>query len=118
MDHARPPAPHRGAAAGPETRRWLIVAALFAVIGLLHLVAKPIVVADGEVGLRNPFGMTLKRYPIRSLAELEVRDGKLWHAPPGAPPRKITALSFALSAGDRARLTDAIASARAADAFA
>ena len=31
MDHARPPAPHRGAAAGPETRRWLIVAALFAV---------------------------------------------------------------------------------------
>ena len=30
-DHARAPAPHRGAAAGPEARRWLVVAALFVV---------------------------------------------------------------------------------------
>ena len=35
------------------------------------------VVAAGEVQMRNLFGMTMKRYPFASLSDVEIRDGRL-----------------------------------------
>ena len=35
------------------------------------------VVAAGEVQMRNLFGMTMKRYPFASLTELEIRGNRL-----------------------------------------
>ncbi len=48
---------------------------LLASIGFL---TQPVmVVVAGEVQMRNLFGMTMKRYEFSSLADLELRDGRL-----------------------------------------
>lgn len=68
------------------------------------------VVAPGEVQLRNILGMTMKRHEFASLAELEVREGRL-HVN-GKP---VGAGRFMLRASDWDALGRAIDDARKSD---
>lgn len=90
---------------------------LFAVLGIMQLNAKPVVVANGEVQLRNAFGMTLKRVAFSSPSQLSIEDNKLFCSATGER-KKVTALSsFAVRSEDVERLRRYISGAGAADVF-
>ena len=83
------------------------LAALFGLIGLLYMFGNVLVITASEVQIKNPLGMTLKHYPIGSLAELELRDKKLYLG-----EKKIASLGFVAAGTDVHRLGDAIAKAK------
>ena len=83
------------------------LAALFGVLGLLYMFGNVLVITATELQIKNPLGMTLKRYPIGSLAELELRDKKLYLG-----EKKIASLGFVAAGTDVHRLRDAIAKAK------
>jgi hypothetical protein len=66
------------------------------------------VVAPGEVQLRNLLGMTMKRHPFSSLADLELRDGRL-----RVDGKPVGAGKFMLRGSDWEALGRAIEDARA-----
>jgi hypothetical protein len=61
---------------------YLALAALMGVIGILYLVGACFVVdisadGSGEVQIKNPMGMTLKRHAFASVGDLSIRGNKL-----------------------------------------
>ena len=66
------------------------------------------VVAPGEVQLRNLFGMTMKRHSFASLADLEIRDGRL-----RVDGKPVGAGRFMIRGSDWETLERAIEAARA-----
>jgi hypothetical protein len=54
-----------------------ITGGILLLVSLGYLSQPVFVVAPGEVQLRNLLGMTMKRHPFASLADLELRDGRL-----------------------------------------
>ncbi|TNF32682.1 MAG: hypothetical protein EP329_09455 [Deltaproteobacteria bacterium] len=48
---------------------------LFVVIAVLQLTMPYFVLVDGELQLRNLFGMTVKRYPFDDVAQFEIVEG-------------------------------------------
>jgi len=84
------------------------LAALFGVLGLLYMFGNVLVVTATEVQIKNPLGMTLKRYPIGSIADLELREkNKLYLG-----EKKIASLGFVAAGTDVHRLRQAIAKAK------
>lgn len=70
-------------------------------LGVLTLVNAQVVVEPNEVQLRNPLGMTLKRYPVQSPVDLGFQGNALWHLPQN---RKIVSLGFGYNKNDVAAL--------------
>ena len=78
-----------------------VAGVILLVLGVLQLRAPMVVVADGEVQLRNPLGMTVKRFPVNSLADLRMEGKSLMHLPSG---KKITSVGFGFDKNDVAAL--------------
>ncbi|OUZ12763.1 hypothetical protein BHE97_00690 [Aeromicrobium sp. PE09-221] len=70
-------------------------------LGVLMLVNPMAKVEPGEIQIRNPLGMTLKRYAIASPADLRIDGKSLRQASDG---KKIMGLGFGVDARDAAAL--------------
>lgn len=81
------------------TEQWLSVVAggILALVGGLNLANPTIKVEPHEVQLRNPLGMTLRRYPVTSPADLRFEGNRLMHVPQG---KRIANLGFGFDRGD------------------
>lgn len=94
------------------TQQWLTVfaGAVLALVGGLNLVNPTVKVERDEVQLKNPLGMTLRRFPVSGPADLRFEGNKLVHVPQG---KKIVSLGFGFDKGDVAALKAQVASAGA-----
>lgn len=70
---------------------------MLAALGVLMIINPMIKVESHEVQVRNPIGMTLKRYPITSAADLALEGKPLRHLPTG---KRITSLGFGANRPD------------------
>jgi len=61
----------------------LILGIVLTVLGILYLTGPAFVITETEVQRKNPLGMTLKRFPITSLADLRIDGRGLVHVPTG-----------------------------------
>lgn len=85
-----------------------ITGSILLLVSIGFLTQPVMVVAPGEVQLRNLLGMTMKRYEFASLAEIELRDGRV--CVNGKP---VGSGKFMLRASDWEALGRAIDDARA-----
>ncbi|GAA1153343.1 hypothetical protein [Ornithinicoccus hortensis] len=81
------------------TEQWISVVAggILALVGALNLANPTIKIEPHEVQLRNPLGMTLKRFPVTGPADLRFEGNRLVHVPQG---KRITSLGFGFDKGD------------------
>lgn len=81
------------------TSAWITVVtgAILAVLGTLMLVNPMIRIEPHEVQMRNPVGMTIKRFPFTSPAELLLEGKTLRHLPTG---KRIATLAFGVHGPD------------------
>lgn len=81
------------------TSAWITVVtgAILAVLGTVMLVNPMIRIEPHEVQLRNPVGMTLKRFPITSPGDLLLEGKTLRHGPSG---KRIATLAFGVHGPD------------------
>lgn len=81
------------------TQAWISVfaGAVLAVLGVLMTVNPMVRVEPHEVQMRNPVGMTLKRYPVTSPADLALEGKALRHLPTG---KRIVTLGFGAHGAD------------------
>lgn len=87
---------------------WLQIftGVVLSILGVLMLVNPIVRIEPNEVQVRNPLGMTLKRLPLSSPADLQI-DGKvLRHRPSG---KKVSSLGFGIDKADVARLRTQLA---------
>jgi hypothetical protein len=94
------------------THRWMQLAlvVMFTLIGVLYLVGQALVIEGNEVQMKNPMGMTLKRYPLRSLSDLEFEGKTLYvKTPQGGKLRVMSGMM--VHGPDVERLRTAIAQA-------
>lgn len=75
------------------TQQWISVfaGAVLTVLGVLMTINPMIRIAPHEVQMRNPLGMTLKRYPVTSPADLAIEGKALRHLPTG---KRVATLGF------------------------
>lgn len=75
------------------TQQWISVVAggVLMALGVLMTINPMIRVEAHEVQMRNPVGMTLKRYPITSPADLAIDGKALRHLPTG---KRVATLGF------------------------
>ena len=69
----------------------IFAGAVLTLLGALQLKNPVLKVQDGEAQLCNPLGMTIKRFPVSSPADLRLDGKKLHHVPTG---KKIATLGF------------------------
>lgn len=81
------------------TEQWISVVAggILALVGGLNVANPTIKVERHEVQLRNPLGMTLRRYPVSGPADLRFEGNRLIHVPQG---KRISNLGFGFDRGD------------------
>lgn len=84
----------------------LLAGILLTLIGIGFLTRPALEITATEVRQKNPLGMTLRRTPIASPADLRIDGKRLVHVPTG---RKIAPLGMYLDAGDVARLRALVA---------
>lgn len=77
------------------------VGGLLVLLGVLMLVNPMMIIEADEVRVRNPLGMTVKRFAVASPAELRFDGNVLWHVPEN---RKIGSLGFGVRREDRRAL--------------
>jgi hypothetical protein len=94
----------------------LLLAGVLGGVGLMYLFGDAFVVTATEVQVKNPLGMILKRYPIRSLADLRFDGGTLYVAQGEGGERKIGSFKLSANGSDLAKLRQAVDDARAAAA--
>lgn len=75
------------------TTQWIsvVAGAVLALLGGLMLVNPMMRIESHEAQMRNPVGMTLKRHPLTSPADLAVEGNALRHRPTG---KRIATLGF------------------------
>lgn len=80
-------------------QQWVSVlgGAVLVLLGVLMFINPIIKVESHEVQLRNPIGMTLKRFPVTSPADLALEGKALRHVPTG---KRITSLGFGVHGPD------------------
>lgn len=85
------------------TQAWISLAAgaVLTVLGILTLVNPMVRITSGEVQLRNPLGMVLKRYPVTSPQDLVIDGNALRHVPTG---KRISSVGFGVNKEDVASL--------------
>lgn len=73
--------------------QWIsvVAGAVLTVLGVLMTINPMIRVEPHEVQMRNPVGMTLRRYPITTPADLAIEGKLLRHRPTG---KRIAMLGF------------------------
>src|SRR5687767_12453121 len=86
-----------------------ITGAILLLVSLGYLTQPAIVVAPKEIEVKNLLGMTMKRLAIQSLAEVSVRDGRIW-----AGNEKVGSPRWMLNSGDCERLEAEIAKVKTA----
>lgn len=79
----------------------VVSGALVAVLGVLMFVNPMMKVEATEVQVRNPLGMTLRRFAISSPADLRFDGNGLWHVPQNT---KIGSFSFGVNKKDQQAL--------------
>ena len=84
------------------------------VLGGLQLVNPALRIERDEVQVRNPLGMTLKRFPVSSPADLRLDDKVLTHVPQG---KKIASLGFGFEKADVEALRAQLAGGAATSGF-
>lgn len=85
------------------TQQWLSVAAggVLTALGVLMTINPMIRIEAHEVQMRNPIGMTLRRYPLTSPADLAIEGKLLRHLPTG---KRLAYLGFGVHGPDVATL--------------
>lgn len=85
---------------GPQ---WIgvVAGAILTVLGVLQLKNPMLRVTANEVQVCNPLGMTIKRFPVSSPADLQFDGSTLRHVPNG---KKIATLGFGIDKSDVAEL--------------
>lgn len=80
-------------------QQWIsvVAGAVLALLGVLTFINPLIKVEPDEVQVRNPLGMTLKRFPVTSPADLALEGKTLRHVPTG---KRITSLGFGVHGPD------------------
>lgn len=91
------------AAVSLPDQAWISVIAgvVLIALGVLMLINPIVKVEPGEVQLRNPIGMTLKRYPVTSPQDLVIDGKSLRHLP---TQKKIVSLGLGVNKDDVATL--------------
>lgn len=84
-------------------QQWISVfaGAVLTLLGILMLVNPMLTIESGEVRLRNMLGMTMKRFPVSSPADLMLDGKALQHVPSG---KKVATVGFGVDKNDIARL--------------
>lgn len=84
-------------------QQWVSVlgGAVLTLLGVMMFINPIIKVESHEVQLRNPIGMTLKRFPVTSPADLALDGNTLSHVPTG---KRIASLGFGVDGADAAAL--------------
>ncbi|MCB0881799.1 MAG: hypothetical protein KDC33_06225 [Thermoleophilia bacterium] len=95
------------AVTGSEATTNVLIGTPLAILGVLYLVRDAVVVTPREVQVKNPLGMTMKRVPIGSLAELRFDGKKLVHVPSGGTVLRTGSLGGEGLAALRAAVEDA-----------
>jgi hypothetical protein len=72
-----------------ETGVLLLIGALNTAAGIGYLMQPWFIVYGDRVELRNPLGMTLKTHMFDSLAEIEIRGGKLCRRGEARPMKRL-----------------------------
>ena len=85
-----------------------ITGSILLLLSLGYLMQPALVVATGEVEVKNLLGMTMKRHPLKSLAEVSLRDGRIC-----VGNEKVGNPGWMLSGADCDRLAAEIAKATA-----
>lgn len=90
------------------SQQWITVATgvIVAPLGIAMLVNPMLRIEPYEVQLRNPLGMTLKRFAVTSPADLSLKGGTLRYARGG---KKIVRLGFGVDKTDLAQLRSQLA---------
>lgn len=98
------------------TEAWVTGGAglILMVLGGLQLVNPALRIERDEVQVRNPLGMTLKRFPVSSPADLRLDDKVLTHVPQG---KKIASLGFGFEKADVEALRAQLAGGAATSGF-
>lgn len=78
-----------------------VAGGILLLLGILQMINPQLVITADEVQVRNPVGMTLRRFPISGPQDLRFEDKKLMHVPTG---KKVMTLGFAADAGDVEKL--------------
>lgn len=79
----------------------LIAGAVILLLGVMLLINPMMRIEAHEVQVRNPLGMTLRRFPVSSPADLRFEGNKLIHVPQG---KAIGTLGFGANREDVNRL--------------
>ena len=87
----------------------VVLGPVLMLVGVGYLVGTLLVVTPTEVQLRNLLGMTVRRTPIRSLADLRLDDKRLVHTPTG---KRVATLGYLFNKADVATLAQALQEAR------
>lgn len=86
----------------------MVAGGVITLLGVLGLINPAVRVEPTEVRVCNPLGMTLRRYPVASPADLRFEGKRLLHVPTG---KKIITLGMGHDSGDvqalRAQVTGA-----------
>jgi len=82
------------------------VGGILALLGILQLVQSPLVITSEEVQVRNPLGMTLRRFPVSSPSDLRIEGKRLMHMPTG---KKVYTLGAAVNPSDVQKLRQLVA---------
>lgn len=93
------------------TQQWLSVFAggILTALGVLMTINPMVRIEAHEVQVRNPVGMTLKRYPIASPGDLALEGRNLRHLPTG---KRVVHLGFGVHGPDAAALRAQVSSGR------
>lgn len=85
------------------TQQWIsvVAGAVLTALGVLMTINPMVRIEAHEVQMRNPLGMTLKRYPLSSPADLSLEGKLLRHVPTG---KRVAYLGFGVHAPDAAAL--------------
>lgn len=83
--------------------QWIgvLAGAILTLLGVLQLINPLLKIAPDEVRVCNPLGMTIKRFPVASPADLALDGKTLRHVPSG---KKIATLGIGAAQGDVADL--------------
>lgn len=81
------------------TQQWIsvVAGAVLTALGVLMTINPMIRIEPHEVQMRNPIGMTLKRYPLTSPADLAIEGKLLRHRPTG---KRLAHLGFGVHGPD------------------
>ncbi len=87
----------------------LLLGGMNLAIGVLMLTRPLYVLGPGALEVKNLLGMTMRRYPFRSVSEFEVEpNGTIWHHDVNGVRHKVRISRLTVDANDYRRLLDTL----------